>query len=44
MQAPEGFRLHAGVSNTIGVFIAIVFTVLFAIKSKKLREENKQLS
>ncbi|MRZ30022.1 carbon starvation protein A, partial [Paeniclostridium sordellii] len=44
MQAPEGFRLHAGVSNAIGVFIAIVFTVLFAIKSKKLREENKQLS
>ena len=44
MQAPEGFRLHAGVSNAIGVLIAIVFTILFAIKSKKLREENKQLS
>ncbi|GAA0104526.1 carbon starvation protein A [Paraclostridium sordellii] len=36
MQAPEGFRLHAGISNIIGILAAILFTVLFSIKVKKL--------
>ena len=40
MQAPEGFKLHAGISNIIGVIIAIVFTALFYNKTKKLKSEN----
>lgn len=44
MQAPEGFRLHAGISNIIGVLVAILFTILFAMKVKKLKEESHQLS
>lgn len=44
MQAPEGFRLHAGISNAIGIGVAIVFTILFARKAKKLRNENKELA
>ncbi len=44
MQAPEGFRLHAGISNIIGVLVAILFTILFTIKAKKLKKESHQLS
>ena len=44
MQAPEGFRLHAGISNIIGVLVAILFTILFTMKVKKLKEESHQLS
>ncbi len=44
MQAPEGFRLHAGISNIIGVLVAILFTILFSMKVKKLKEESHQLS
>ena len=44
MQAPEGFRLHAGISNIIGVLAAILFTILFGMKAKKLKEESHQLS
>ena len=44
MQAPEGFRLHAGISNIIGVLVAILFTILFGMKVKKLKEESHQLS
>lgn len=44
MQAKEGFRLHAGISNIIGVLVAILFTILFTMKVKKLKEESHQLS
>ncbi len=43
LQAPEGFRLPAGMSNGLGVLIAIIFTVLFANKVKKLKAESHSL-
>ncbi|MEG0181623.1 MAG: carbon starvation protein A [Peptostreptococcaceae bacterium] len=43
MQAPEGFRLPAGISNITGIIAAIVFSVLFAMKVKKLKADNSKL-
>ncbi len=43
MQAPEGFRLPAGISNIIGILVAVIFTCLFANKVKKLQQNNKKL-
>ncbi|WP_373599150.1 carbon starvation CstA family protein [Paraclostridium bifermentans] len=43
MQAPEGFRLPAEISNIIGVLVAVIFTCLFANKVKKIKQNNKKL-
>ena len=43
LQAPEGFRLPSGMSNGLGVLIAIIFTALFANKVKKLKSESHSL-
>ncbi len=44
LQAEEGFKLAAGLSNSVGIITAVVFLGLFLVKSKKsysIEEEKK---
>ncbi|ATD54560.1 carbon starvation CstA family protein [Clostridium chauvoei] len=40
LQAPEGFRLAAGISNTIGILFALVLFVIFIRYTRKKAQEN----
>jgi carbon starvation protein CstA len=40
LQAPEGFRINAMISNLVGIAIAIVLFVLFMNKAKSIKNEK----
>ncbi|RDY24898.1 carbon starvation protein A [Romboutsia maritimum] len=42
MQAPEGFRLSANISNIIGVVIALLLSIIFFVKAKKVKTVNNK--
>jgi carbon starvation protein CstA len=45
LQAPEGFRINAMISNSVGIAIAIVLFALFMNKAKSIKtEKNKNIA
>ena len=42
MQAPEGFRLPANISNGVGILAAVILSAIFFTKARKIKQENNK--